>query len=155
MPSPFVDTGERKINKKQPALEVLMNCLSVCLLVIHPSMHLFIRSSTHLLFFPIHLSFIPSSSSFCTFVLSIHFTTYLTINLLAHLFICSFILLLIYHLFLFLSVYFSFGTHIGLVIIHNFLCYVALGFGLSSGLRWVRSICISIFVWTYTFLFLG
>ena len=89
-----------------------MNCLSVCLLVIHPSMHLFIRSSIHLLFFPIHLSFIPSSSSFCTFVLSIHFTTYLTINLLAHLFICSFILLLIYHLFLFLSVYFSFGyTH--------------------------------------------
>ena len=131
MPSPFVDTGERKINKKWSALKVLVNCLSICLLVIHPLMHLFIHSSIHLLFSPINLSFIPSSSSFCTFVLSIHFTTNLTINLLAHLFICSFILLPIYHLFLFLSVYFSFGIHIGLVIIHNFLYYVALGFWLE------------------------
>lgn len=134
MPSPFVETGERKIRNN-----LLSKCLwTVYLFVfwssIHQCIYLFVHPSIS--FFPLYIFHSSlQSSSFCTFVLSIHFTTYLTINLLAHLFICSFILLPIYHLFLFLSVYFSFGTHIGLVIIHNFLCYVALGFGLSSGLR--------------------
>lgn len=106
--------------------------LFIYLSVGHPSINASVYSFIHPSpFFPIYLSFVPSSSSFCTFVLSIHFTTNLTINVLAHLFICSFILLPIYHLFLFLSVSFSFGTHIGLIIIHNFLCYMALGFWLE------------------------
>lgn len=107
------------MKKKRPALEVPMNS-------VHPSFHLpthpsiqciclFIHSSP---FFPVHLSFIPSSSSFCTFV-SVHpFCIHLTIfvGTSINLSICSFILLPIYHRFLFPSVYFSFNPHIYLFI---------------------------------------